>query len=116
MTDSASEPQHLSHALSDLIARRGLARVRGARQLDDIWREVAGDKIATHSKAIAVNRGILQIGVASSALLGELASFHKLSLLQTLQERHPQLKVRDLKFRLKSDLARRTEPGTPPAS
>jgi hypothetical protein len=38
--------------------------------------------------------------------LSELASFHKQSLLRTLQQKHGELKIRDLKFRLKGDLSK----------
>jgi hypothetical protein len=45
---------------------------------------------------------VLQIGVGNSTLLGELVSFHRFSILSYLQEKHADLKIRDLKFKLKS--------------
>ena len=97
-------PTHLSQALSELIALRGLARVRGESQLADVWKEVAGPHIAQNTRVIGINRGTLQIAVTNAPLLSELASFHKSSLLQTLQTRHADLKIRDLKFRLRGEL------------
>ncbi len=101
---SASQPQHLSKVVSELIARRGLARVRGDAQLREAWNDVAGDKIAAQTIVMGVRNGILQIGVPNAALLSELASFQKFSLLQSLRERYSELNVRKLKFRLKGQM------------
>lgn len=102
----AGGPQHLSKALSQLIALRGLAGVRGESQLATVWKEVAGEKIAAGTRVLGINRGVLQVAVGNSPLLSELAAFHKGALLAALQERHADLKIRDLKFKLKGDLAR----------
>lgn len=95
---------HVSQALSELIALRGLARLRGESQLADVWKQIAGPHIARNTRVIGINRGALQIAVTNAALLSELASFHKASLLQALQANHADLKIRDLKFRLRGEL------------
>lgn len=100
------EPQALGDVLSQLFALRGYGRVRGDRQLHDIWKSVAGEMIAGQTRVSGIKNGILQIGVASSALMSELASFHKFSLLERLQSDHSQLKVRDIKFKLRGDLGK----------
>ena len=102
---SASGPQHLSQAISELIALRGLARSRGDAQLAEIWKQVAGDKLAEQTRVLGIKRGVLQVAVANAPLLSELSSFHKFSLLETLQSRHAGLKLRDLKFHLNGDLS-----------
>jgi len=96
-----SDPRHLSGALSELIALKGLARVRGETQLAAVWSEAAGPEIAAGTQVRGIRRGVLQIDVANAALMGELAGFHKQSLLSTLQEQHADLRIRDLKFRLR---------------
>lgn len=100
---SASQPQHLSKALSELIIRRGLARTRGDAQLRDAWIEIAGQRIAQQTKVLGLRNGVLQVGVFNSAMLSELAAFHKVSLLRSLRECHSHFKVRELKFRLKRE-------------
>lgn len=90
--------------LSQLFALRGYGRVRGDRQLHDVWRAAAGEAIAKQTRVAGVRNGVLQVGVASAALLSELAGFHKASLLERLQSDHPQLNVRDIKFKLRGDL------------
>jgi hypothetical protein len=99
-----SGPEHLAQAVSRLIALRGLARVRGESQLQETWNAVAGEKIASYTKALEIRRGVLHIGVANAPMLGELASFHKVTLLTKLQTDHAELKIRDLKFKLKTDI------------
>ena len=97
------EPQQLGKVLSELIALKGLARVQGTQQLQQAWKAAAGDEIAKCSTVIGISRGVLQIGVSNTGLLSELASFHKQTLLATLQQQQPHLKIKDLKFRLKTN-------------
>ena len=101
-----ADPQPLGKVLSELIALKGLARVHGNEQLQQAWKSVAGDNISRFSAVIDLTRGVLQVGVANTAILSELASFHKAKLLETLQQQHSHLKIRELKFRLKTDLKR----------
>ncbi|MFV0443814.1 MAG: DUF721 domain-containing protein [Planctomycetaceae bacterium] len=103
-THSRRDPHALGDVLSQLFAQRGYGRVRGDRQLHDIWKAVAGETIARQTRVAGVKNGVLQVGVGNSALLSELASFHKFSLLERLQADQPQLKVRDIKFKLRGDL------------
>jgi predicted nucleic acid-binding Zn ribbon protein len=100
-----ADPQRIGDLLSHLFALRGYGRVRGDRQLHDIWRETAGEQIAGQTRVAGVKNGVLQVGVASSSLLSELAAFHKWSLLERLQAGHAELKITDIKFRLRGDLA-----------
>jgi len=100
-----SDPTPLSSAISELIARKGLARVQGNAQLVKAWKAVAGERIATRSKVMGLKRGVLEVGVANSALLSELASFQKASLLKKLQSEHAGQKITDIRFKLRTDLA-----------
>jgi predicted nucleic acid-binding Zn ribbon protein len=108
-SQSRRDPQALGDVLSQLFALRGYGRVRGDRQLHEVWREVAGETIARQTRVSGVKNGVLQVGVANAGLLSELASFHKFSLLERLRSDHPQLKVKDIKFKLRGDLADKLE-------
>ena len=101
-----SEPQPLGKVLSELIALKGLARVQGTQQLQQAWQSAAGNEFAKNSAVIGLSRGVLQIGVSNTGLLSELASFHKHTLLENLQQQQPQLKIKELKFRLKTNVKR----------
>ena len=106
-----SGPQHLSRALAELIAARGYARVGGNAQLQAAWSEIAGPQVARQSRAVAIKRGVLQVSVAHAPLLSELAAYLKGTLLEALQARHPDLKIRDLKFKLDSEAGARKSSG-----
>ena len=99
-----AEPHHVGKVLSELIALKGLARVHGTEQLQQAWRSVAGDEIGRKSRVLELTRGVLNVGVNNSALLNELAGFHKQTLLSQLQQQFAHLKIQDLKFRLKTEL------------
>src|SRR5262245_48592854 len=98
-------PERLSLALTELIARRGYARVRGAGQLQSAWAEIAGVTIARQTRVLAIRRGVLHVAVGHAPLLSELAGYYRQTLLAKLQERHADLKIRDLKFKLDGGLA-----------
>lgn len=101
---ASSDPSHLSRALSELMAVKGLSRVRGGRELAAAWSDVAGPKIARQTRVVGINRGVLNVEVTNAALRSELTSFYKASLLEALQTRYGDLRIRDLKFRLKGRL------------
>jgi len=99
------EPQPLEAALSEVIALRGLARVRGGSALANAWAEVAREW-GKHTAVIGLRRGVLHVAVSNAPLRSELEGFHKQALLKALQENNPRLFVRDLKFQLKGNLAK----------
>ena len=92
----------ISQALSELIALKGLVRVRGNQRLKDAWDQAAGEKIASLTAVQGIKNRIVMVGVENSALLNELNSFHKSSLLQKMQTEYGKQDVRDIRFRLKS--------------
>lgn len=98
------DPQPLSAAISEYITRRGFARVQGNAQLASIWSKVAGESIASKTKVLGLSRGVLEIGVSSSAVLNELVSFHRTELLKKMQGEYPDHKISELKFKLKSGM------------
>ena len=99
-----SDPTPLSSVLSELIAKKGIARVQGNAQLVGIWKSVAGERISSRTKVLGLKRGMLEVGVDNSALMNELASFQKTALLYKLQKEHSEQKINDLRFKLRSDL------------
>jgi predicted nucleic acid-binding Zn ribbon protein len=106
---AGSGPQRLSLALSELIAMRGYARVRGDAQLQSAWADAAGATIARQTRALAIRNGVLHIAVDHAPLLSELAGFYRQILLEKIRERNAGLKIRDLKFKLDSGIAARNQ-------
>jgi hypothetical protein len=98
-------PDRLSQAVTDLIALRGWARIRGNAQLAEAWKSVAGASVASGTKVVGFRRGVLQVAVGNSPLLCELSAYHKLNLLAAFNRDHPDLKIRDLKFVMRGNLS-----------
>jgi len=99
--NESSDPSPLAAALSELIARRGFARVEQHRQFHAAWKAVAPPHFTEHARINRVSRGQVFIEVDNGPLLSELSSFHATDLLKRLQTDYPQLKIKSLKFRLK---------------
>ena len=95
-------PVPVAQVLSELIALKGLSRVQGDQRLTNAWKQAAGEKIAGLTTVMGIKNRIVQVGVENSALLNELNSFHKKSLLTKLQQEYGKQDVRDIRFRLKS--------------
>lgn len=95
-------PRPIGEALAELISLRGWARVSANEDLERLWGEVAGEAVAERTRVGTIKRGVLQVAVDNSALLSELAGFRKGELLAGLNERAPELRLRDLRFRLRS--------------
>lgn len=91
-------PQKLGHVIAEVIAKRGYGQVQKARAEQDAWSRVAPAAFAASTRVGKRRRGVLEILVASNALLQELL-FQKQTLLAALQAAWPDGDVRDLKFR-----------------
>ena len=94
-----SDPKHIGDVLSQLIARRGYARVQSAGALTEAWGTAAGERWTSCTRAMAVRRGVLEVLVGNSTLAQELG-FQKKTLVKRLAELLPEEKIRDLKFRV----------------
>jgi predicted nucleic acid-binding Zn ribbon protein len=95
-------PEPLGSVVSQFLTLRGYGRVQTGRQLQEIWRQLAGAAIASRTKVQGIRNGILHITVDNSSLLQELEGFHKRSLHERLTTEHSDLRIRDLRFRLQS--------------
>jgi predicted nucleic acid-binding Zn ribbon protein len=102
--ERSAEPQHVAKVISEVITLRGLARVYGRQELQQAWQAVAGEEIGRRSRVMELTRGVLQVSIGSSAMFQELAGFHKQSLLENLKNNFAHLKIREIKFKLKTDL------------
>ena len=93
-------PKAVSDILAELFAAKGLARLGAAKALEDAWNAAVGEPRCKLTKLGEVRRGVLNVTVAHSALLEELAAFDKSRLLKALRESVPDLSVLDIRFRV----------------
>jgi len=94
-------PQAIGNVLSELMSRRGFARVQSAAVYDEAWRQAAGPLIAKYTRVGLLRRGMLEVVVAHSTLVQELG-FQKQTLLKTLAELLPDEGIKGLRFRVGS--------------
>jgi predicted nucleic acid-binding Zn ribbon protein len=93
------KPHKLADVLSELFTKRGYARVQAGEAMQTAWRAAAGELEAAHCKVGNMRGGVLHVFVANSTLLHEL-TFRKADLLASLSRSLPELRLRDLRFRL----------------
>jgi predicted nucleic acid-binding Zn ribbon protein len=92
-------PKAIGDVLSELMSRRGFARVQSAAAFESAWREAAGPLTAKYTRPGLVRRGTLEVVVAHSALVQELG-FQKTALLRTLSNLLPDEGIQNLRFRV----------------
>jgi predicted nucleic acid-binding Zn ribbon protein len=92
-------PQAIGDVLSELMARRGYARVQTGAAYDAAWREAAGPLAAKYSRPGPLRRGTLEVLVANSTLMQELG-FQKAALLEALGGLLPDEGITNLRFRV----------------
>lgn len=105
-------PQPLAQVLSELIALRGYARRDATTALQNAWSAAAGEAVARQTRAIDIKRGVLQVAVANSPLLSELVGFYRTQLVARLKELSPELRIKDVKFRLDGGAGRKAASGS----
>lgn len=97
MTERA--PRAIKELLSELMARRGFARVRAGSQCEAAWREAVGPFIAERSRVGSSRRGVLEVIVVSSMLVQEIG-FKKRDLVAELRRLLPDEGINDLRVRV----------------
>jgi predicted nucleic acid-binding Zn ribbon protein len=89
----------IKESLSRLMSRRGYANVQANLQQQQVWRQVAGERLAAHSRPGNIRGGVWQVVVRNSAVLQEL-SFQQSQLVQQLATAAADLKVKSFKFKI----------------
>lgn len=90
-------PQPVGQVLSELLAQKGFARVRGSEALAEAWYTTVGSAAAPYTRPGTLRRGVLEVGVANSTMVQELV-FQKAELLLSLRRLLPDSRIRDLRF------------------
>jgi predicted nucleic acid-binding Zn ribbon protein len=92
-------PQEIGGVVTELLARRGYARVQAAAAYETAWSEAAGPMVAKYTRLGALKRGTLEVVVANSTLMQELG-FQKTALLESLARLLPDEGIENLRFRV----------------
>lgn len=94
-----AQPRHIGDVLSQLLARRGYARVQSGGACGEMWRQAAGEALASCSRATQVKRGVLEVVVENSLVMQEIG-FQKTALVKRMAELLPGEGIRDLRCRV----------------
>ena len=93
-------PRPLSEILGDLFTVRGYGRLLARQELEDAWNTAVGEPFSRQTRLGEVRRGVLNVTVAHSTLLEELAAFRKPALLDAVRAGAPATTVHDIRFRV----------------
>ncbi len=93
-------PRPLSDILGELFTVRGYGRLRARQELEDAWNAAVGEPCCRQTRLGEVRRGVLNVTVAHSTLLEELAAFRKPALLAALRSGAPATTIHDIRFRV----------------
>jgi predicted nucleic acid-binding Zn ribbon protein len=93
-------PRPLSDILGELFTVRGYGRLRARQELENAWNAAVGEPYCRQTRLGEVRRGVLDVTVAHSTLLEELAAFRKPALLAALRSGAPATTIRDIRFRV----------------
>ena len=91
-------PKKSAEIVAQLMARKGYGQQSTTNELQETWEGVA-NRWQGQTKAGQIRRGVLEVFVANSVLHQRL-EFEKRTLLGELQQRLPNAKIRDIRFRL----------------
>ena len=70
------------------------------RRVFAIWPEIIGEKLASMTKVVSFENGILLIKVKSSTLLSLFSQHEKKKLIKKIQEKLINITIRDIIFRI----------------
>jgi len=94
------DPRPIGDQLREFLKRSpALKQSRLARELGELWAEVAGPAVAAHTHVRGARLGVLTIAVDSPPLCHELASFRRAELLGRMNARLGTKPLKDIHFR-----------------
>ena len=97
---SGRGPRPLSEILGDLFTVRGYGHLLARQELEYAWNAAVGEPCCRHTRLGEVRRGVLNVTLAHSTLLEELAAFRKPALLDAVRAAAPATAVHDIRFRV----------------
>ncbi len=89
----------LKSALSAFLKANGLQGAGKHPQLDSAWGRIVGPELVRRTRVLAFRKGVIEIGVESSALMNEIR-FHRAALLEDLQREIRRPAIMGLSFSL----------------
>lgn len=98
-----SRQDRLGSILSSLVERHGWRRAEWISLLKLLWKEVAGDVLYEHSGIITLTSDNTLIVAVPTSVWAQQLSLLKPLILKNISETHPEIKVRDIRTRVRTD-------------
>ena len=89
--------ESLGGVLDRLLARLGLDEELRGWQAVEQWPQVVGDRVARHTRAVGIQRGVLRVEVDGSAWMHEL-QYLRTELIRTVNRALGSDRVREIAF------------------
>ncbi|NIM19341.1 MAG: DUF721 domain-containing protein [Candidatus Latescibacteria bacterium] len=83
--------------LPNILKAFGLDRKIKERQALSLWPEVVGKEVASRTRAVKIEKGVLHVHVDHGAWMQELHFMEK-KILQELQKKAPDVEIRQIRF------------------
>ena len=99
-------PRAIGDLLSGFLKETKVGREIAREQVEAAWRSAVGPEVAAETRVQGLRDGVLSVEVGSSALLQELKTFYRASILAALkaggaaEKGEAGLAVREVVFRL----------------
>lgn len=94
-----SSPQLIEGVVKEVVEKLSRARHQDIHRIIAVWSEVAGRKLAQHTRPAQLRKKTLLVYVAESAWLYQ-ANFYKEKLLADLKRKIGEGKVNNIQFRI----------------
>lgn len=98
LNPSFREAREISEIIPELMKKLGIATGK-KHEIQQVWREVAGEEFANQTRVSNYRGGVLTIEVQSAPLLHELQVYYKGEFVKILRERLS-VALTSLKFKL----------------
>lgn len=92
-----SSPEKIGNILENYLSERGYLSVCKEYNVISKWKDIVGEKIASITKCITVENGVLYVTVESSAWRQEL-SFLKNDILSKIEEKTKCQSIKNIIF------------------
>ncbi len=99
-TDWTGHEHGIASLLEKLFAKAGFEDRITEEELAPVWLAAVGEFIASHSKAISLDKGILNVAVLSSSIRYTLQSQLRTRILPKLKNAIPGQVIKDVRLRL----------------
>lgn len=99
---SRLNPKRIGSVVRRLMTQSGYGQTQSANQLSEAWTNIVGEPLCNLTRPGKVTRGVLLVVTKSSGASQEL-TFRKRQVLAALNQKLPELNIRDLKARVQPD-------------